>query len=173
MEEQIKSTLTASAISSYINPMYVYKIMSLNSGKVLDVNQNSTADGEGVNQFDWNDGENQQWTFIPITPSSDNVSYEIQNVNSGKCLDIDRGSLDAGARLIQYQWHEGLNQKWKITPLDGSPSYIYKITCENSNLVLDVNNLSLDNNAVVQQWPWTGGLNQKWAIIPVKPFEPV
>ena len=43
-----------------------YKLVNRNSGKVLDVVNNSVADGTIVDQWTDNGGANQQWTFLAV-----------------------------------------------------------------------------------------------------------
>lgn len=40
----------------------------------------------------------------------------IQSLSSGKCLDVERGSKEEGAAVIQYDCHGGANQQWKLKP---------------------------------------------------------
>jgi hypothetical protein len=158
-------TLTSMAVSAKFDSTKTYKIMSLNSGKVLDVTGASKDDGAKVIQYEWHAGDNQRWRFIPLS-GDDKGYYKIESVNSGKCLDISGGSKEAGANLIQFSWKNGVgvkNQEWKVTPLD-TPNYVYTIACKHSNLVLDVPSGSLDNGVNIIQWGLNNGLNQKWLI---------
>jgi hypothetical protein len=38
----------------------------------------------------------------------------VQSLASGKCLDLPRGQTDDGTMVIQYDCHDGLNQKWTM-----------------------------------------------------------
>ena len=156
-------SLTAAAANAKIDPSETYKIMSVNSCKVLDVTGASTADGAQIIQYEWNGGENQKWSFIPLS-GKDKGYYRIESVNSGKCLDINGGSKEAGAKLIQYTLNNGDNQKFKLIPLSDD---VYKIECKHSKLVLDVTGESLDNSIDIIQWKWKSSLNQQWFITAV------
>ena len=98
-------------------------------------------------------------------PGKDKGYYRIESANSGKCLDISGESKEAGAKLIQYTWRKGDNQKFKLTPLSDD---IYKIECKHSKMVLDVSDGSLANSANIIQYTSHGGLNQQWFITVVK-----
>ena len=41
----------------------VYKLENANSGKVLDVQDAGTSDGDYAMQWEWWGGENQEWRF--------------------------------------------------------------------------------------------------------------
>jgi hypothetical protein len=153
-------SVTAAAVDAKIDPSETYRIMSVNSCKVLDVPGASTDDGAKIIQYEWRGGENQKWNFIPLS-GKDKGYYRIESASSGKCLDIFGGSKEAGANLIQYTWGKGDNQKFKITPLSDD---IYKIECKHSKMVLDVSDGSLANSANIIQYTSHGGLNQQWFI---------
>jgi Ricin-type beta-trefoil lectin domain-like len=161
------ASLTVTAVSAKIDSSKTYKIMSLNSGKVLNVEGASTNNNATVNQYEWNAKSNQQWYFKPLSGSNKGY-YEIVNGNSGKCLTIYGGSKKVGAKLVQDAWKKGVgiqNQEWKLTPIDGAPNYVYTITCKNSKMVLEVKNSSLLNKASVVQNVSNGGDNQMWVLV--------
>lgn len=90
--------------------------------------------------------------------------YVIVSKNSGKALDIWRGSSSIEANIIQWGRHDGTNQQWLIKPTgDG----FYTITSvKNSTLSFDVYKGSKTSGARVIQYtslPWQG--NQKWKLI--------
>src|SRR4051794_18651250 len=85
-----------------------YRIMSVASGKVLDVPGFSTRDGARIQQYTWNNGNNQRWYF-DLLPDG---SYKIINVYSGKVLDIPFGQNRDGIPVQQYTWNGGANQRW-------------------------------------------------------------
>ena len=140
------------------NPSAYYRIVNRNSGKVLDVNGGSTADGAAVIQWTWGGGNNQQWQLV----DQGGGYYRIQNRNSGKPADVNGGSTANGATVIQWGWNGGANQQWQI--VDNGNGY-YRILNRNSGQAMDVNAGSTANGASVIQWPWNAGNNQQWQII--------
>jgi hypothetical protein len=96
-----------------IDPNAYYKIVNRNSGKVLDVDARSTADGALVLQWTDNGGWNQHWKFINA-----GGYYKIQNRNSGKVLDIEARSTADGAKNIQWTDNGGWNQQWKLVKVN-------------------------------------------------------
>jgi Ricin-type beta-trefoil lectin domain-like len=136
-----------------------YKIVNRNSGKVLDVTANSTADGAAIEQWSDNGGTNQQWSLVAV-----GSSYKIVNRNSGKVLDVTANSTTNGAVIEQWSDNGGTNQQWSLTTLSGGYS---SITNRNSGLVLDVSGNSMADGAAVIQWSWNGGNNQQWSLVAV------
>ncbi|MBA4865313.1 RICIN domain-containing protein [Streptomyces sp. PSKA54] len=63
------------------------------SGKVMDVNGFSTADGTRIQQWTDQHTANQQWR---LRPTGDGY-YELVNRNSGKVLGIEGDSAAKGA----------------------------------------------------------------------------
>lgn len=87
--------------------------------------------------------------------------YVISSKNSGKALDVARGSRDNGANVLQYRYNGNANQKWYI---ERKSNGYYVIKSCASGKVLDVSGVSRDNGANVQQWEYLGGANQEWSI---------
>lgn len=134
-----------------------YKVLNRNSGKSLEVNGQSTANGASIDQWDYWAGANQQWTF---NASGSNYTAVI-NRNSGKGLDVDGQSTTAGAAVIQWDYSGGTSQQWQI--IDIGFGY-YRILNRNSGFSLDVNGQSTANGGSVIQWNWNSGANQQWQI---------
>jgi len=87
-------------------------------------------------------------------------TYSIQNVNSGKAMDVSNSSTDDGANVQQYSYWGGSNQQWNVTDTGNG----YKIENVNSGKVLDVSGSSTDNGANVQQYTDYGNDNQRFDI---------
>jgi hypothetical protein len=136
-----------------------YEIVNRGSGKALDVHGESTADGAGVEQWDFWNGPNQLWQLVPV----DSVYYRIVSLGSGKVLDVTGMSTGNGAGIEQWSYWAGSNQQWQLVPTD---SGYYRIVSKNSGKVLDVNGQSTSNGAAIQQWDFWGGFNQQWQLVP-------
>ena len=96
----------------------VYKLLSVNSNKVLDVSGASLEDGAPVIQYTSQDSPNQQWYFKTVgSVNGQEEAYQIVNINSGKVLDVSGGSQDAGAPLQQRTPTGATSQQWYLTPL--------------------------------------------------------
>jgi hypothetical protein len=86
--------------------------------------------------------------------------------NSGKVLDVEGGSVQDGARVLQWTDHNGANQSWSfvsVGSINGQPAY--KLVCANSGKVLDVTGGSQQAGAAVIQWSYHGGANQHWYVL--------
>jgi len=139
------------------NPTQYYTLTSVNSGKVLDVYNNSTADGGTVDQWTANSGANQQWQIQNV---SGNL-YKIVNRNSGKALDLYNLSHNTGAAIDQWTWNGGNNQLWTFT---AQPDGSWVVKSLESGQVLDVAGASTTDGAAIDQWTPISQTNQEWNI---------
>lgn len=139
-----------------------FKIVNVNSGKLLDVSGGSTENGATVLQWQDTGAANQHWKFVKLSDGS----YKIENVNSGKALDVERASLEDGASVHQWDFtgDGGSNQKWRL--IDRGEN-AYELESVNSGKALDVSDGSTADGARTLQWPWWGGNNQKWKLVAV------
>ncbi|WP_135363264.1 glycoside hydrolase family 11 protein [Halosimplex halophilum] len=94
------------------------------------------------------------------TGSLQDGTYSIQNVNSGKAMDVAGESTEDGANVQQYSYWGGSNQQWNVTATGNG----YRIENVNSGKVLDVSNSSTDDGANVQQYTDYGNDNQRFHI---------
>ena len=97
-----------------------------------------------------------------LTTNNATRYYQIVNRNSGLVMDVSGGGTNAGAQVIQWTNHSGLNQQWSLVP-DGAN---YQIVNRNSHLVLDVSGGGTNAGANVIQWTNHNGLNQQWSLVP-------
>lgn len=157
--EYVHIKTTGIEVESIVAPGY-YKIVSKNSGKVLDVSGVSQADGANICQWEYVGGENQQWNIEQV----ENGKYRIMGRHSGKVLDVYSWNPDNGGNVVQWSWMNYENQKWRIEKVDNT---YYKISSCFSNKVLDVQGISQDNGANVYQWDYVGQSNQQWQLVKV------
>ncbi|MDX5566110.1 alpha-L-fucosidase [Streptomyces sp. ID05-04B] len=134
-----------------------FRVVNRKSGKVLDVNAASSADGAAVIQWPWTGGTNQQWKLLPNTDGS----YRLSNVRSGKVLDSPGGSAE-GAALDQWTDTDANNQWWKLVP---ATSGYYRLVNVGNGWCADVKDASTADGAALIQWRDTGGTNQEWQVI--------
>jgi Ricin-type beta-trefoil lectin domain-like len=138
-----------------------YKIVNVNSGKLLDVSGGSREDEATVLQWADSNASNQWWKVIRL----ENGYFKLENVNSGKVLDVSALSKDDGAKVQQWGfWQAGTNQQWKFLDVENGAVEIQNV---NSDKVLDGSAASQSDGASVQQWTSWGGDNQKWKLVPV------
>jgi hypothetical protein len=133
----------------------VYRVTNSNSGKVMDVVSNSTANSAEIKQYPWNGGGNQKWTF----QDAGGGYLRIVNSNSGKCLDVASGSTADAANIIQYTCGTGTNQQWQWQAI-GS---FFRLVARHSGKCLDVVNAATTDGADIQQFTCGTGNNQQWS----------
>lgn len=133
-----------------------YKLVNRASGKALDVNNSSTADGADVIQWGYSGGNNQKWV---LTDTGN--GYKIINANSGKALDVYKSSLEDGADVIQWTDKGQTNQRWNLVDLGNG---YYQVVNVNSGKMLDVEKGSTADGGNVIQWTSNNGYNQQWQI---------
>ncbi|MFB6234076.1 MAG: glycoside hydrolase family 97 catalytic domain-containing protein [Halopenitus sp.] len=134
-----------------------YVLRNVNSGKALDVDSASTANGANVQQYGYAGGDNQKWVVTDL----DNGYYKLEAVHSGKALDVENASTSDGANVHQYEYVGGENQQWEIIEnSDGS----YRLIARHSGKALDVENASTADGANVHQYDYVAGANQQWTL---------
>ncbi|MEU3888529.1 RICIN domain-containing protein [Streptomyces sp. NPDC029041] len=136
-----------------------YRLVSVRSGKVLDVNGFSTADGTRIQQWTDENTANQQWRLRPTGDGH----YELVNRNSGKVLGIAGNSNAQGAAAEQQTDSSATSQEWRISEVSGSDAVI--LTSRGSGQVLDVAGGSTAQGAAVVQNPSGGGSGQQWKLV--------
>ncbi|MGW1675626.1 RICIN domain-containing protein [Streptomyces sp. NPDC002324] len=136
-----------------------YRLVSVRSGKVLDVNGYSTADGTRIQQWTDQNTSNQQWKLKPAGGGY----YELVNRNSGKVLGIAGDSTARSAAAEQQTDNSSTSQEWRVDDVSGSDAVT--LTSRRSGLVLDVSGGSTAQGAAVIQYPGRGGTNQQWKLV--------
>ncbi|MFJ2821558.1 RICIN domain-containing protein [Streptomyces toxytricini] len=136
-----------------------YRLVSVRSGKALDVNAFSTADGTRIQQWTDQNTANQQWQ---LRPTGDGY-HELVNRNSGKVLGITGDSTAQAAAAEQQTDSSSASQEWRIDPVNGSDAVV--LTSRRSGHVLDVSGGSTADGAAVIQYRGHGGTNQQWKLV--------
>ncbi|WP_438435261.1 fibronectin type III domain-containing protein [Gorillibacterium sp. sgz500922] len=150
-------TVTTISASTDIVSGAVYKLTARHSGKNLDVEGGSAADGAKVQQWTDNGNAQQKWKVVDVGGGY----YKLLAESSGKALTVAGNSTADGASVQQWTDTGGSNQKWKIVSLgDGS----YKLLVEFSGKALDVIGGYTNDGAAVQQWTDNGNAQQKWVF---------
>ena len=124
-------------------PPPTFRLRGEGSGRCLDVNQASTANGAQMLIWDCHSNPNQQFT-------ENGQALQVM----GKCLDAPANAA-AGTRVQIWDCIGGTNQRWTLNS-DGT------IRNAQSGLCLDVNNGNTANGTAVIVWSCHGGANQRW-----------
>ena len=142
-------------------------IISVNSGKALDIAGGSRASGANLQQYTIHGRANQRWKLkylgvgsaYPLNPGF-YPRFAILNENSGQALDVAGGDTNNGANIQQYRSHYGPNQTWFLVPRPEG----FVLLNRHSRKVMDVRRASKEDQANVLQWSFHGGANQLWEI---------
>lgn len=98
-----------------------YKLVNLRSGLALEIGDESLEDGAAVLQRTCSeDGRASHMQWRLAIDDGDDELYHVVNRNSGKVLDVEGGhteeSKKEGARVVQWAYWAGLNQRWRLIP---------------------------------------------------------
>ncbi|MBO4252940.1 RICIN domain-containing protein [Streptomyces griseorubiginosus] len=118
------------------------------SGRCLDVYDNTITNGTPAELWDCNGGQNQAWTY---TSRKELVVY------GDKCLDAYNLGTTNGTKVVIWDCNGQNNQKWNVNS-DGT------ITNVNAGLCLDAYNNGTANGTLLDLWSCNGGDNQKWTL---------
>lgn len=136
----------------------IFEIVSVHSGKSLDIDAWSTENGGNLIQWDRTNGTNQQWYFNNVGDGY----YSITSVYNGKAIDVSDVSTANGANVHMWDYVGGANQQWAVNDLGNG---VYSLINRNSNKCLDVADVSAAAGANIHQWEYVGGANQQWYLI--------
>ncbi|WP_081867624.1 RICIN domain-containing protein [Hymenobacter sp. IS2118] len=134
-----------------------YEISARHSGKALEVENGSLANGARLQQVAGATAPNQQWELV----ETGNGYVRIVNRNSRKSLDIDGPSTANGALVHQWQNLLTDSQYWQIL---GNGDGTYRVINKFSNKALEIRNAALTDGAGVQQSTWASADNQRWGF---------
>ncbi|MDH2426365.1 PHB depolymerase family esterase [Sphaerisporangium sp. TRM90804] len=121
-------------------------LRGVGSGRCLDVNGASQANGAQTQIWDCNGRANQRWT---------STSAGELRVYGNKCLDVNGAGTADGTAVIIWDCNGRNNQKWRLNT-DGT------VTALGAGKCLDVSGLGTANGTKVHIWTCTGASNQKW-----------
>ncbi|MGE7383959.1 RICIN domain-containing protein [Streptomyces sp. NPDC004126] len=135
----------------------------------MAVASESTRDGAEVHQLLAAPRDHQRWRLVPAGQDNGEVLYRIENVRSGKVLEVLGAQERAGAVVAQraYEGGDAHHQQWRLIPVGpaGSTPRVYEIANRNSGLLLRV-----DSNArtVIKQHGAEGDhRDRQWQLLPV------
>jgi serine protease len=137
-----------------------YRIINENSGKALEIEGGSTANGANAQQWTPANVAHHRWS---VQPNGDGT-YQILAAHSGKALDVSGISTDSGANVHQWDYVGGSNQHWRI---ESNGDGTYTVIADHSGLALDVSGSGTSNGTNVQQWTPNGSGAQRWRFEPV------
>ncbi len=147
-----------------VNPCSTSTPLAAGATCTILVTFNRTASGTRTASLIFTDDAYPTQTQSVSLQGFDISEFEIINKLSGKALDVMNASTQNGGLLQQYDFLNGLNQKWTVVPVD---TQYYEIVSVATGKVLDDTGYSTVDGTLIQQWDYTGGDNQKWQLVPV------
>lgn len=143
-------------IAEYPFSRYV-KIKNKNSGKYIVVEDASKDDGVHVMQHSTESG-NGEWKLYYAGPNE----YRIENLHSGKLMNVRGSSMAAGAEVIQYRKCDSENEIWIPECSNLDPKY-FRLKSKSSGKYLSVfQNSTEDNYKLIQSNP--GEVSEYWTF---------
>jgi hypothetical protein len=124
------------------------QVVGKQSGRCLDIYNNTITNGTQAELWDCNGGQNQAWT---------NTSRKELVVYGNKCLDAYDNGTTNGTKVVIWDCNGQNNQKWNVNS-DGT------ITNVNAGLCLDAYNNGTANGTSMVLWSCGTGDNQKWTL---------
>ena len=121
------------------------QVAGTQSGRCLDVDDNSIANGVQAQLWDCAAGPNQTWT-----PARGQLV-----VNGTKCLDAYNSGTANGTSVVIWDCNGQRNQQWTLNA-NGT------ITNAVSGLCLDASGAGTANGTKIILWACGGGANQQW-----------
>lgn len=124
------------------------------SGKCLDNPNYSTANDVWLDQWNCVAQSNEQWRFTGYKFGPGGWKYwQIENVYSEKCVNVDHGLQTHGAHVIQYNCGNYNNEHFALLRRPSMPAgYVY-VVAMHSGQVLTVAGNSLASGAKIIQYP--------------------
>ncbi|MFI0742250.1 RICIN domain-containing protein [Streptomyces sp. NPDC021100] len=134
----------------------------------MGVLRESTKDGAEVHQLLAAARDHQRWRLVAAGQENGDVLYRIENVRSGKVLEVVGAQEAAGAVVAQraYEGADAHHQQWRLIPMGpvtGTPR-VYEIANRNSGLLLRVDT---NARAVIKQDEAEGDpRGRQWQLLP-------
>lgn len=94
-----------------------YSLTSAGSGQVVDLYQSKTSNGTLIDQWPWNNANNQRW-FVEQTSEG---YYRMVSKVSQSVIDVTNLSDASGTWLEEMVWSNTVNQQWIFGTTSGTP----------------------------------------------------
>ncbi|MFF8351812.1 RICIN domain-containing protein [Streptomyces chartreusis] len=124
-------------------------ITGTGSGRCVDIDDNTIANGTDAQLWDCTAGQNQVWQYH--STRKELVVY------GNKCLDAYNLGTTNGTRVVIWDCNGQNNQKWNLNS-DGT------LTNVNAGLCLDAYGAAAANGTKLVLWTCNGQDNQKWTV---------
>lgn len=135
----------------------------------MGVLRESPRDGAEIHQSLASARDHQRWRLVVAGQDEGEVLYRIENVRSGKVLEVVGGGTVEGAVVAQraYEGNDANHQQWKLIPVGSAADTprVYEIANRNSRLLLRA---ETNAPAVIKQYGAQGDhRDRQWQLLPV------
>ncbi|MEV4441162.1 RICIN domain-containing protein [Streptomyces sp. NPDC049577] len=135
----------------------------------MAVVRESTKDGAEIHQSLATPRDSQRWRLVAAGQDKDDVLYRIENVRSGKVLEVVGAQQAAGAVVVQraYEGVDAHHQHWRLIPVGSvtDTPRVYEIANGNSGLLLRVDTNA--RTAIKQDGSEGDHRDRQWQLLPV------
>jgi len=142
-----------------------FPVINPNSGKCLDVYHSGQANYTNVDIYTCNGSAAQDWHFVKIGTSSLGTVYQLENPNSGKCLDVYHSGTANYTNVDLYTCNGSTAQGW-IPHGSALVSEVNLTSC------LDVYHSGTANYTNVDLFSCNGSGAQAWTSYRIPPTPP-
>lgn len=145
----------------------VYALLNDCSGKALDVEGVSTANGANVHVWTPHGGANQQFRVVDVGGGY----HKLVAQHSGKVIDVNGGGVQNGTNVQQWSDIGSSAQHWKLIDAGNDR---YKLEPRNApGKALDVSGAGIADGTNVQIWTANSSCAQRWTLGPAGGSEDV
>ena len=120
--------------------------------------QATEGNGGFATQMPCDNNPTQVWMPQAVAGTQDVFAFV--NTKDNRCLDVNGGSKDNGAQVLQWDCHGGPNQQWRLQR-DGDG---FRLVSLNSGRCIGVDSGSPAPGAAARQWDCDNSANQRWQL---------
>jgi hypothetical protein len=140
-------------------PTEHYKIVSVNSGKLLSPLKHSADSNSQLVQHSDTASKDQLWQIV----NTGDGHVKIKNVGNGLIVAVRDATKEPAAPLVEYNDEKKINNEWNLIDTGGG---IYKIQSAQSGLLMAVARMSTEDDAELTQFGDNGTADHLWRLVP-------
>ncbi|CEI70724.1 unnamed protein product [Fusarium venenatum] len=137
----------------------IFHIRNENSGKLMGVENKSTANRAKIQQSESSDSRDLLWEFLP----SAGGWWKLKNLNSGLLLAVEGASTANSAKLQQFEDNGTEDHLWRV---ESKGDGLFLMWNKNSRKVVGVDRMLTADGAHVVQYENSGTKDHLWSLSP-------
>lgn len=127
---------------------HFYMRSRLNYDKCVEIPGWSKKNSTQADIWDCVNQGNAQWYLVFAGSTTGFDMYQVKNVHSKKCLNVQGGDPQDSTRIIQYKCSGQFNNLWRFYPHDG----YWEIKSMDTNSLINIAGGVAKNGAKLIQW---------------------